>query len=175
MQSCMTTTSLRPRRDGWTPDRQAVFIAALTGGGSIAAAAAAAAMSRQSAYRLRRRDAAVAAAWSGPAGPPADTEAFNAVVEAAWAQRDADRTAAGAADPRGADRRLLGELRADIRRIKRRAAAARRRLVAKAGRDVGLCHLLPRLDPVSGGLMPPFTARDRGAGGRFVAKNVVAP
>lgn len=55
----------RARRDGWTPERQRVFIAALARTGCVGRAAAAAGMSRESAYRLRRREGAArfAAAW----------------------------------------------------------------------------------------------------------------
>ena len=53
------------RRDGWTPERQLRFLAALARTRSVTRAAAAAGMSRESAYRLRaRRDGALfAAAW----------------------------------------------------------------------------------------------------------------
>lgn len=55
----------RSRRDGWTPERQLRFLAALARTRSVTRAAAAAGMSRESAYRLRtRRDGALfAAAW----------------------------------------------------------------------------------------------------------------
>lgn len=43
------------RRDGWTPERQLRFLAALAETGSVSAAAAVAGMSRESAYRLRSR------------------------------------------------------------------------------------------------------------------------
>ncbi len=53
------------RRDGWTPERQLRFLAALARTPSITKAAAYAGMSRESAYRLRaRKDGALfAAAW----------------------------------------------------------------------------------------------------------------
>jgi hypothetical protein len=56
---------LRARRDGWTGERQHIFIAALARTGCIGQAAQAAGMSRESAYRLRRRKGAesFAAAW----------------------------------------------------------------------------------------------------------------
>lgn len=59
------TSPERGRRDGWTPERQLRFLAALARTRSVTRAAAAAGMSRESAYRLRaRRDGALfAAAW----------------------------------------------------------------------------------------------------------------
>ena len=55
----------RARRDGWTAERQRLFIAALARTGCVGRAAAAAGMSRESAHRLRRRAGAgsFAAAW----------------------------------------------------------------------------------------------------------------
>jgi hypothetical protein len=55
----------RARRDGWTPERQRIFIAALARSGCVGQAAREAGMSRESAYRLRRREGAqsFAAAW----------------------------------------------------------------------------------------------------------------
>ena len=56
---------LRERSDGWTPERQCLFLAALYTSGSVHAAARAAGMTRETAYRLRRRAGAdsFAAAW----------------------------------------------------------------------------------------------------------------
>ena len=56
---------LRFRRDGWTPGRQRVFIAALAAGNTVAAACDLVGLAPKSAYRLRARaDAAsFAAAW----------------------------------------------------------------------------------------------------------------
>jgi hypothetical protein len=45
----------RARHDGWTPERQRCFVAALAAGGTISAAARAVGMSAKSAYALRRR------------------------------------------------------------------------------------------------------------------------
>lgn len=61
-----TPVPVRARRDGWTPDRQRAFIAALAKSASVDAAARAAGMRRETAYRLRARaDAAsFAAAWN---------------------------------------------------------------------------------------------------------------
>lgn len=44
----------KPRKDGWTPQRQVAFIAALADSGCVEQAAQAAGMSVQSCYRLRR-------------------------------------------------------------------------------------------------------------------------
>jgi hypothetical protein len=56
---------LRARRDGWTPERQQRFLAALAQLQCVTAAAAAAGMSVRSAYRLRRHPAGLAfkAGW----------------------------------------------------------------------------------------------------------------
>lgn len=56
---------LRARRDGWTAERQRLFIAELRRTCSVSAAARAAGMSRVTAYRLRERPGAegFAAAW----------------------------------------------------------------------------------------------------------------
>ncbi|MBV9930442.1 MAG: hypothetical protein JO013_05815 [Alphaproteobacteria bacterium] len=43
------------RHDGWTPERQRLFIHALALCGSVTLASLAAGMSRETAYRLRRR------------------------------------------------------------------------------------------------------------------------
>ena len=43
----------RPRRDGWTPDKQRAFIADLRRHGSVHKAAKSVGMSHQSAWRLR--------------------------------------------------------------------------------------------------------------------------
>ncbi|WP_108812615.1 hypothetical protein [Sphingorhabdus sp. Alg231-15] len=55
----------RARHDGWSPDRQVVFLEALARTGNVRAAARYAGLSRESAYKLRRRpDArAFARAW----------------------------------------------------------------------------------------------------------------
>lgn len=47
----------KPRRDGWTTERQLTFLDALVTTRTVHAAAAAAGMSRESAFRLRSRDA----------------------------------------------------------------------------------------------------------------------
>lgn len=64
-------TPRRARHDGWTPDRQHNFIAALCYGLSVTAAAATVAMSAQSAYRLRAHPAAAGfrAAWDAAVAP----------------------------------------------------------------------------------------------------------
>jgi hypothetical protein len=55
----------RKRGDGWTPRRQAAFLAELALTGSVSEAARRVAMARETAYRLRRRRGAesFAAAW----------------------------------------------------------------------------------------------------------------
>jgi hypothetical protein len=47
-----TPVPVKPRRDGWTPERQLAFILRLALLGGVAAAAKAVGMSRESAYRL---------------------------------------------------------------------------------------------------------------------------
>lgn len=61
------------RRDGWTEDRQARFIAQLRGGKLVREAAAAAGATTSGAYKLRRRDAAFARAWDRAIRPGSDT------------------------------------------------------------------------------------------------------
>lgn len=60
-----TPVPVRARRDGWTAERQRMFIATLADTGCVGRAALAAGMSRESAYRLRRRKGAESftAAW----------------------------------------------------------------------------------------------------------------
>jgi hypothetical protein len=60
-----TPAELRPRMDGWTPERQRLFCETLADCGLVREAAAAVGMSAQSAYQLRRRTAgrAFAMAW----------------------------------------------------------------------------------------------------------------
>ena len=55
----------KPRADGWSPDRQRKFIAALADTGSVATAATETGMTRRSAYALRRAPGSenFAAAW----------------------------------------------------------------------------------------------------------------
>jgi hypothetical protein len=54
------TVPTRARHDGWTPDKQHDFIAALAESGCVTEACAAVRMSPKSAYRLRARpDASV--------------------------------------------------------------------------------------------------------------------
>lgn len=50
---CFTPVPCRPRIDGWTPERQRAFIAALARSGSVARACALVGLSRRSAYKLR--------------------------------------------------------------------------------------------------------------------------
>jgi hypothetical protein len=60
-----TPVPVRGRRDGWTPERQRAFIAAIAGGMASNHAARAVGMSKQTAHALRRRPGAggFAAAW----------------------------------------------------------------------------------------------------------------
>lgn len=62
----------RSRRDGWTPERQLAFLAALTATRSVTAAARVAGMSRESAHRLRNRAGAglFAHLWDQALAPP---------------------------------------------------------------------------------------------------------
>jgi hypothetical protein len=58
----------RPRRLGeWTPDKAVTFIVSLAARRSVTLAARAAGMSRKSAYALKARDPAFAAAWTAAA------------------------------------------------------------------------------------------------------------
>lgn len=62
----------RSRRDGWSAQRQCLFLAQLYLTGSVTAAARVAGMTRESAHRLRRREGAesFAAAWDRVLAPP---------------------------------------------------------------------------------------------------------
>jgi hypothetical protein len=55
----------RPRHDGWTTEKQKIFIRTFAMTRNVSRSAAAAGMSRESAYRLRRRaeGAALAQSW----------------------------------------------------------------------------------------------------------------
>lgn len=55
--------SRRPAHNGWTPDRRRLFLEHLAQRGHVRAACALVDMSPEAAYKLRRRDAAFAAAW----------------------------------------------------------------------------------------------------------------
>lgn len=63
---------LRSRRDGWSAEIQAWFLALLAVTGSVSDAAERVGMSRNGAYRLRRRPGAesFAAAWDAALGAP---------------------------------------------------------------------------------------------------------
>jgi hypothetical protein len=65
--AAFTPVAVKPRADGWTPQKQRDFIEALAEGGSVEHAARSVGMSRVSAYRLRHRanGADFAAAWDG--------------------------------------------------------------------------------------------------------------
>lgn len=62
-----SVADLRPRHDGWTPDRQRAFLAALADTGAVAEAARRIGLSPASAYALRRHPGAAAfrTAWDG--------------------------------------------------------------------------------------------------------------
>ena len=75
-----TPAALRERRDGWTAQRQSLFILALARGDSIAKAAADLGMSRKSAYALRERPEAQSFA-----------RAWDAALEQARQRRQASR------------------------------------------------------------------------------------
>lgn len=64
---------VRPRHNGWTPQRQADFLGYLAETGSVSAACARVGKSREAAYKLRRRPCAesFAAAWDAALGGPA--------------------------------------------------------------------------------------------------------
>lgn len=60
----MTTPTRRHRAGSWTPALRERFIQSLSTCGYVAHSAAVCGMSRQSAYRLRSRDAGFAAQWN---------------------------------------------------------------------------------------------------------------
>ncbi|MCW3847733.1 hypothetical protein OF829_10820 [Sphingomonas sp. LB-2] len=88
--------STRKRHDGWTPQRQKTFLAALYACGSVATAAKAVGMSPRTAYRLRTRPGAesFAAAWDKLLRE-ARARAFDMVVEAALTDSFVPRTYRG--------------------------------------------------------------------------------
>jgi hypothetical protein len=63
---------VRPRRNGWTPERQANFLGHLAETGSVSIACARVGMSRNCAYKLRHKHHAesFAAAWDAALGTP---------------------------------------------------------------------------------------------------------
>ena len=76
----------RPRRDGWTPEKQRRFIEMLADTGSVALAAKAVGMTRETAYRLRRAPGseAFARAWDAArhhAGGLLEDIAFERAIE----------------------------------------------------------------------------------------------
>lgn len=84
-----TPVPVRRRRDGWTPERQLLFIARLIECRCPSHAARQVGLSRESAYRLRRHSGAAsfAAAWDAvlaappePCGPGAYERAFKGVL-----------------------------------------------------------------------------------------------
>ena len=73
-----TPVPVRPRRDGWTPQRQTMFILALADIRCVVAAAEIVGMSWQTAYRLRARADAgsFAAAWDRALARPLPDAGF---------------------------------------------------------------------------------------------------
>ena len=78
-----TPAAIRARRDGWTPERQRAFIAALALRPSVTAAATSVGLSARSAYKLR-----------GKAGAEGFAAAWDRAIEAAFARRIAAAAAA---------------------------------------------------------------------------------
>ena len=75
----------RRRRDGWTPERQRLFILALSKIGMVSAAAAAVRMSRKSAYALLERagpESGFARAWEEAQASGRTTVEFTAIERA---------------------------------------------------------------------------------------------
>ena len=73
------------RRDGWTPERQRAFIAALSKIGIVTAAAKSVGMSRKSAYALLKRagpESSFVRAWSGAQAAGETTAWFTAIERA---------------------------------------------------------------------------------------------
>jgi hypothetical protein len=82
----------RPRRSGeWTSDRAVTFIVTLAATRSVTLAARGAGMSRKSAYALRARDAAFAAAWTAAANAAVTASLHGDKVEEVERVRDAPR------------------------------------------------------------------------------------
>jgi hypothetical protein len=115
-----TPVPVRARRDGWTEERQRLFIRALAQSPCIEAAARAAGMSRESAYRLRRREGAgsFAAAWDSilaarPRGTTSPALVWHRLVRKAGGRSSvriedltpAEREALGSPAPASARRR----------------------------------------------------------------------
>ena len=75
MSSRPTPPIPRPRHDGWTNDKQKIFIRVLAVTRNVSRAAAAAGMSRESAYRLPRRAEGVALAQTWELDPQPSAEA----------------------------------------------------------------------------------------------------
>jgi hypothetical protein len=71
---CLSRRRRRPLRHGeWTPARAVTFIVTLAATGHVTIAARQAGMSRKSAYALKARDPAFAAAWTAAAAAAART------------------------------------------------------------------------------------------------------
>lgn len=126
-----TPVPLRPRRDGWSPVRQAEFLGLLAQTRCVSKAAALVGKSRESAYRLRGKAGAeeFAAAWDAILGVP------------------------GAADIKGCAKVTLESLIQQIRQDRYRPILRGGRYVAtiKKPDNSALLALLGRLDR----LVPP--------------------
>jgi hypothetical protein len=79
------------RHDGWTPERKALFLDDLAVRGNVRAACARVGMSRDTAYRLRRRDALFARGWDAALLLARDSvaetlgdRAINGIEEEVW-------------------------------------------------------------------------------------------
>lgn len=108
-RTSFTPAPLRLRRDGWTPERQRGFVAAVAEGRTPATAAASVGMSRQTAYALRARP-----------GAEAFAQAWDAAVQSARIARKAavprrpsvwERAVTGIATPIFYGGRQVGEVR----------------------------------------------------------------
>ncbi|THD37873.1 MAG: hypothetical protein E7773_02530 [Sphingomonas sp.] len=91
----VTLEDSRKRLAGWSADRQRLFLANLAETGSVHLACAGARLSARSAYRLRARSPAFAAAWDtaeqlavGRLSALAFDRAINGRVEQVWQQGD---------------------------------------------------------------------------------------
>jgi hypothetical protein len=143
----------RPRKDGWTPQRQVDFVAALADSGCVAEAARAVGMSQTACYRLRRESAQFAAAWDA-----AIAHAARRLVDLAF-----DRAINGSDEPvfdkegnragrrmRQNDRLLMFLLRAYMpERFRAAHQSLRQPGEAPAPADLPVAEALLRLEPAA--------------------------
>jgi phage terminase small subunit len=144
------------RKDGWTPDRQRQFIAALARCGSVTAAARHVGMSASSAYRLLDREGAdsFAAAWDLAAEMGRDRMrdcSIDRATNGAWVPvmrrgkivrmefRYFDRLAVAVLGGRDSALADTAEDRAEARAIRRRQRAEARRQ-AEAEKEMRRAH-----------------------------------